>query len=239
MTQIYFKTMGREFYQEGKALDTSIYNYSKAIGVTTEADKLLYDVILQVSNISSVSLATLTLFALKTRSLSLPTELLDQLNTGDENLNVDLGKYVPASTGQMVVGGGALSHLVKASLKCDIEIGSKQQSASFWEYFYELVRIHHCPEAPSRLQSFFAFKDSASIVRYRERHGLGDIECKVDGAECRTAFSADMTILDEIDGGMNFAQALPEVVRYWKKERSDSPIIEVLLQGKVKLLERI
>lgn len=241
MSQIYFKTMRREFYQEGQTLDTSIYNYSKAIGTATEADKCLYHVILQVSDISGVSFETLTLFARMTQSRMLPNpnELLDQLEISDKQLKVDLRKYVPVSEGESVVGGELLNLLIIASLKCDIEIGSKHQSASFWEYLYEIVRARYCPNAPRRLQSFFAFQDASSISRYRERHGLGDIECKVDGSQCHTAFSADMTVLDEIDGRMNFAKALPEVVRYWRQEHSEAPVIEVLLQGKVKILNRI
>lgn len=155
------------------------------------------------------------------------------------SLKVDLQNFIKASTNGSIVDGDLLSRLELAALECDIWIESPEASSGLWEYLYELVRGRFFPSAPKRLDSFFACKDIQSIIDYREKHGLGEIICAVDGTKCPVAFEADMRVLDDISPDFNMKRALPEVRRYWNQEHSENPLLEVLLQGEIKLLEPI
>ncbi|MDN4040269.1 hypothetical protein, partial [Massilia sp. YIM B02443] len=55
----------------------------------------------------------------------------------------------------------------------------------------------------------------------------------------RTAFSADMAILDAMELDQTFASAAKEILRYWRQERSKKPLMEMLFQGRARLGERI
>jgi hypothetical protein len=48
-----------------------------------------------------------------------------------------------------------------------------------------------------------------------------------------------MTILDNINETTNYAQARPEICRYWRQEMNKIPRIEVLIQGQFKVLDRL
>lgn len=116
-------------------------------------------------------------------------------------------------------------------------------SATFWETLYERVRQAERPGCPSRLDSYFVFKDMQDLQRYRDTHWkdrMGDkMVCKVEIKACPVRFEADMVILDRVTEDMNFSAARPHILRYWDQEESDSPIKELLLQGKVGLSDRI
>jgi len=165
-------------------------------------------------------------------------ELLDLFDQGDASISVDLAKFVSVSK-ESLIEIGLLYALAVAVEECDVEIGRQETGPRMWECLYEAIRAHSFPTAPKRLESFFACKDAESVARYRERHGLGEIVCKIDASGCQTVFEADMTILDNIKPSHNFQHARFEVERYWRQEQSSEPIIEVLLQGKITLLESL
>lgn len=65
------------------------------------------------------------------------------------------------------------------------------------------------------------------------------IVCRIDASDCNVAFEADTTLLDRIGSNYSFTEAFREVRRYFDQERSDDPVMEVLLQGRVKILEEV
>ncbi len=111
--------------------------------------------------------------------------------------------------------------------------------STFWESLYERVRRDEKPSCPSRMDSYFACRDLETLRRYRDKHWpdkMGDkLVCEVSISDCPVVFEADMVILDEIDGAMNFSSAAPIVRSYWDQKFSKQPILEILLQGSVLL----
>ncbi|WP_233317715.1 hypothetical protein [Pseudomonas sp. Au-Pse12] len=111
--------------------------------------------------------------------------------------------------------------------------------ATFWESLYERVRRDEKPSCPSRMDSYFACRDSESLGRYKAKHWLNKMDdklaCEITISDCPVVFEADMVVLDEIDGTMTFASATPQILRYWNQEFTKRPIVEALLQGCVVL----
>lgn len=111
--------------------------------------------------------------------------------------------------------------------------------ATFWETLYERIRREERPACPSRMDSYFSFQDKTSLRLYKAKHWsdkMGDkLACVIDFSHCYTVFEADMVVLDDIDGDMNFSSAVPQVLRYWDQEFTSQPIVETLLQGCVVL----
>lgn len=132
-----------------------------------------------------------------------------------------------------------LNCLAKAARK----IHSDTFSATFWEILYEDTRRIERPKCPTRLKSYFACNDIASLRQYRDAHWsnrMSDkIACEINTKNCKVAFEADMTILDDITEEMNFENARPHILRYWDQEESSTPIVELLLQGSVVLGKQI
>ena len=235
----YYKTMRQEHYQLDKIINTANYNYGIVAGGATEPTNNLYETILQISDISEVGFYPLILFASQVQKETLPKELGELLSLKDLTLKVNLQKFIKASTNNLTVDGDLLSQLTLAAQNCEIWIESPEASVGLWEYLYELVRSGLFPSAPKRLESCFACNDIQSVINYRKKHGLGEIMCAVDGTKCKVAFEADMRILDDISSDFNMKRALSEVERYWNQEQSENPLLEVLLQGEIKLLESI
>lgn len=234
----YYKIMQNDLYQSGKVIDTSAYNYGLAAGKATANDKIFYDTLLQVSQISGVGFYTLMLFSSKIQTQVISQDLLQLFSLRDASLKIDLAEYMSVRN-HSVVDIDLLDRLGVAAHDCDVTIASEEASAGLWEYLYELIRAKFFSSAPKRLESFFTCKDVHSVELYRKRHGLGEIICAVDATACTTVFEADMTILDDIAPYYNFKQAVPEIKRYWQQEHSKNPLIEVLLQGKITLLAPI
>lgn len=113
-------------------------------------------------------------------------------------------------------------------------------SPAFWEALYEQVRKAERPESPSRLNSYFIFKDAETARWYIREHwrisAESKVVCEVDYANCRS-FEADLRILDQIEPDHTFAAARPQILRYFDGAKTPNPKIEILAKGKVVLGE--
>lgn len=109
-----------------------------------------------------------------------------------------------------------------------------------WEYIFELSRQYVDKKLPSRLDSYFLFDslDSSKYFSQQHRQGLGEIYL-VNIVHQICAMSFDMNWLDSIPLSATFGDALKTAIRYWKQEKTDRPIMEVLFQGEYKLGHRI
>lgn len=123
------------------------------------------------------------------------------------------------------------------------KVGDGQFSATFWETLYEQVRSTERPNCPTRLKSYFGSKDIHSLSRYRDSHWrdkMGDkVACEINVSACNVVFEADMVVLDRVTEDMNYETARSHILRYWDQEVSDDPNMELLLQGKVVLGQRV
>jgi hypothetical protein len=134
---------------------------------------------------------------------------------------------------------GPLAAAMIPLAKGAIPIHEAKFSVTFWEALYEAVRSTERPACPSRLDSYFACNDLAALRRYRDSHWGSRMAdkavCQIDIVGCHVRFEADTVILDQVTEVLTYEAAKKEILRYWDQEMSDTPVIELLLQGTVVL----
>jgi hypothetical protein len=121
------------------------------------------------------------------------------------------------------------------------------RSAAFWAHLCERVRLQHRPELPSRLTSIFAFQaieDAESLAEVFERESIelrhprpyrraDQVIYEVVCNEPQSELQFDMSLIDGLEATMNYEQANARLLSYWNRERSQAPLLESLLVGKV------
>ncbi|MDJ0276009.1 DUF2441 domain-containing protein [Sphingomonas sp. 2R-10] len=121
------------------------------------------------------------------------------------------------------------------------------RSAAFWAHLCERVRLQHRPDLPSRLTSVFAFQtieDAESLAEVFERESIelryprpyrraDQVIYEVVCEEPQSDLQFDMSLIDALDATMNYEQASARLLSYWNGERSQAPLLESLLVGKV------
>ncbi|WP_248805006.1 hypothetical protein [Pseudomonas sp. MWU13-2100] len=232
---IYIKTMPRERYRAGLIHSTNSYNYSKSAGIENLADRSLFNLLFDISRTTDTGFGLLVAFAINAYHQRLSRQVLDAIAEGSP---VDLlhNESAGAQASGRMVEAERLRAVLNVALRADLSAPTHTIACRFWEHLYETVRAEEFPDKPKRLKSFFVFKDEETAAWYRNTHNQGELVCKVELTQRRVAFEADMTILDDIDETKNYAEALPEIRRYWRQEMNEAPRIEVLIQGQVKLL---
>lgn len=138
---------------------------------------------------------------------------------------------------------GAIARDLIGQSKASSPIHEGKFSATFWEELYEDVRATDRPHCPSRLDSYFAFKDIDSLRSYQKLHWAdrmqGKTVCQIDTQKCTVSFEADTSILDDVSEVMTYEAARKEILRYWDQETAGQPLIELVLQGSIVLGNRI
>ncbi|WP_263217941.1 hypothetical protein [Pseudomonas atacamensis] len=230
---IFVKAMHRDRYQEGLIHNTNSYNYSRSAGVTNREDSRLFDLIISISESTGTGFGLLVSFAIKSHRKLLSELTIDLIQIG-KPLDLLLAEELKPS-GKMVEAS-QLKNLMDLASRADLQAPNGKISCRFWEHLYEAVRCRDFQDKPKRLKSFFVFRDLETAYWYRTKHELGEVICQVKILQSRVEFEADMTILDSVDETYNYAQAWPEITRYWRQELSENPRIEVLIQGRFKIL---
>lgn len=236
MSAIYFKTMRREFYEPGKIIHTSKINYGFEAGRFSAGYAAMLDTIIEISKETACGFEALIVFAIKASSAQLPPGLDGDLRSSGRY--VDLTEHLYGKRGPRI-HTSQLRQLYHQAIRCDFNVPMPTIAVRLWEHLYERVRADHRCERPRRLDSFFTCRDELSVIKYQRRHGLGQIICQVDAEHCDLIFASDMTVLDRVSEESCYETALPQIINYWDQKHSDDPIIEVMLQGKVRLLDEI
>lgn len=247
MSEKYVKKIRRDRYANGKEIDTDVYNYGCVISKILPAERTLFNGILNTAAATGAALGTLWNFAAALQERPQPAALIERLLKKDRPSQIDLSDYLPGLHGLTVFDVDTLTalrtltYLSRQPLKGGYR--DHEAQAFFWECFYERVRSEDYPTAPSRAASFFLFSSLESAVAYERKHRTGAshdyLFCDVVATTPRTAFVADMTILDEVGFEQTYAAAAEEIRRYWRQERSETPLMEVLFQGTANLGERL
>lgn len=233
---IFIKTMPHERYRAGQVHNTNNYNYSKSAGVENRVDSTLFDLLIDISKNTETGFGLLVAFAINTYKKCLSSQITDAIEKGD---SVDLLLFEEFKASGRLVEASQLQAVMSLASRADLGGPVHNIACRFWEHLYEKVRAEEFPDRPKRLKSFFVFKDEETAAWYKKAHKQGEVTCQVKVTECRISFEADMTILDDIDETKNYAQARPEICRYWRQERNEIPRIEVLIQGQFKVLGRL
>lgn len=242
----FVKKIRKEYYANGKEIDTDVYNYGLILSEMLPAERMLFEGILNIAETTSAALDTLWRFVAAFQERPLPAALAARLLSMDLS-PVDLSDYILDLDGITIIDVKSLKALrILAFRSRQLLVGGGRDHVAkvyFWECFYERIRSEGFPNAPSRSACFFVFADPAAIVAYARKHHTGSSQdylfCNVEATASRTSFSADMTILDDVTLKETFASAAEQIRRYWRRERSEEPLMEVLFQGKACLGERI
>jgi hypothetical protein len=101
-----------------------------------------------------------------------------------------------------------------------------------------MVRETQAPDAPSRSGVIFASPDLVNAERFMRHYpGYGDTLFSLEISQCQAHFEADMGWLNAIPSHANADEAAVQVQAYWKQRVSDDPIMEVLVQGEIMVIE--
>ncbi|MYM26227.1 hypothetical protein GTP46_26715 [Duganella sp. FT135W] len=246
MSGKFVKKIRREYYTIGKEIDTDVYNYGLILSEMIPAERMLFEGLLNIAEMTGAVLDTLWRFVAAFQERPLPSALAARLLSEDMS-PVDLSDYILDLDGITIIDVKSLRALRTLAFRSrQLLVGGGRDhvaKAYFWECFYERVRGDGFPYAPSRSTCFFVFSDVAATAAYAQKHYTGSshdyLFCHVEATASRTSFSADMAILDDVTLKETFASAAEQIRRYWRQERSEEPLMEVLFQGKVCLGERI
>ncbi|MEI0795486.1 hypothetical protein R4L75_06035 [Brachyspira pilosicoli] len=112
------------------------------------------------------------------------------------------------------------------------------------EIILEEERKLNFSKLPSRLGSFFLFKDIETAKKYKNMHD-GHI-IKIIPQIITNYFEGDMHILDSIKyhrwyykKSHTISQLKKIFYKYWSGEKTSTPIIEILFQGKCKIQNKL
>jgi len=246
MSKKYVKRILMNRYTDGKEINTTVDNYGRVIKIEV-AERALFEGILNTAKATGAALKTVWKFSVALKKQE-PDALVQRLLKKDNPSQVDLSDYLPDLDGTTVFDLGTLKALRTLTYRSRelLEGGYRPDNeplALFWECFYERVRSDEFSNAPSRSTCFFLFSDLDSAVDYDRKVHTGPrhnyLFCNVVATSTLTAFSADMTLLNEVVLEQTFASAAEQIRRYWRQERSEKPLMEVLFQGTACLGERI
>jgi hypothetical protein len=110
-----------------------------------------------------------------------------------------------------------------------------QQAVLFWETLYERTRKTDFPDKPSRLNSYFAFPTAADAERFRQRSHRSHKLRAFETHSCSVRHIGDMEHLDQVVPEMSAIEAAVKVRLYWQGTSSSSPLLECLVQGRLRL----
>ena len=100
------------------------------------------------------------------------------------------------------------------------------------ELIWESVRRESFPERPSRYRSYYGVRTLDAAVAFREKSNSST--CSIYKLSSDHYFEADMNLLSFSKCSMS---TLDMAHRYWSGEISSQPQVEILLSGKVAVLE--
>lgn len=107
-----------------------------------------------------------------------------------------------------------------------------------WEYYLEKVRSAEFAHQPARLKSVFFFENVNDCGNYTQTHLSGMSKTfGIEILETSALFSGDMAIIDAIENSITRNELIDEIRRYWNADTTENPIMEVIFQGKYKLVE--
>lgn len=230
-----YKLVNKRFYKEGDSFQTSRVNYKSSVG---DVDRLagFYDWIFSASESSGLGIDFFVTVANGVNVLGQAAYYKSLINASAGTIPV--AHITPSKAGETDM---AISDTVFVDL-CNMAASSRAtfiegaDGARLWEYLYEKVRRERFEDRPSRLQSYFAFESHQAIDYYKRTHGASGVCCRLDPSGCATQFRADMRVLDEIPPSATYPSAKAVVESYWSQEMTESPVVEVLLQGTIKML---
>jgi len=106
----------------------------------------------------------------------------------------------------------------------------------FWEYLFEKIRRKEFADKISRLNAYFLFKNIDDCKYYIDlRHIDGEI-VKVELVETKNIFESDMKLMDNLENHYSINKINENIYKYWNRNFTDKPLIEVLFNGTFKFL---
>lgn len=236
-----YKLLEKRFYKNGSTFNTSELNYGKELNIYNKNLPQFFDAFLQIVKSYRISFEDLAKITINISNPGLKYHYYELLESKIDPIRYDC---ILSSSSPDV-------SIKRRDFKLFFDSISEQgnffnnpaaNAPKFWEYLYEKVRQEHFTGLPSRLNSFFSFKHLEGIGYYKEKHitdGLDRIKCKLDISGCHILFEGDMAILDEIEPNSFYPEVEEKIKNYWQQKHSKSPVIEILLQGEITLLEEL
>lgn len=115
----------------------------------------------------------------------------------------------------------------------DHPFGFFESGPELWEFFLERVRAKEFSSSPSRLSSTFFFTSYGDANDFTKRN-IGSVS-EVEITEVKNMQECDMNIIDHIPTTVSRDELYEILRKYWRGEKTDDPVPEIIFQGKYQM----
>ena len=230
MNKMYYKTLSPLYYREGKIIDARNDNYGLWNDLYCDSPK-------EVDFILSTAKATDLPISLFYYMITDPfaIELKIQMNNKS---TIKLKKIVSYVNYDQDVDVDLITHYLQLSPKNEESILSRYD---IWENLGERIRKQYFATMPSRIDSYFLFRDLESARYYINSNNKTDfIIVEVEILQKNVLETFDMSIWDIENNNLPYSECEANIKKYWESNNaSEMKYPEVLFQGILKLGAKI
>lgn len=101
-----------------------------------------------------------------------------------------------------------------------------------WEFIWEMVRDIEYPNMPSRMESVFLFNNKENAIKFKNQYRDNNYQVAEIKLLEGTLQSFDMNWFSDVPSKVPLSEAQEYTRNYWAQKQTETPIIEVLFQGK-------
>ncbi len=130
-----------------------------------------------------------------------------------------------------------INHILKENKKCHFRLMS--EGRYFFDYILEIARVQLSTQLdktiPDRFKSKFFFKSLEDCHLYMKEKGQGKI-IEVEILECVSLSEVDNRLLNHFENQWRSIDLMNQAMKALLGEVSNSPLIEIVFQGKYRVL---
>lgn len=239
---MYYKCINEKYFTQNKNIDTKIDNYS--IYQNTDLLKIeeSANFIFEESKINNIPInllyIILGLSVGKSYSEGSLGIVINNLLRGKGKTFYKINDLIKSPYGEKISGNKIIKLYESAKNLKSVDVSIFDNGSFLWEWFGEKIRKEKFPLLPSRLDSYFLFKDKKSAEYYINKYRFNE-DIKIVMAEpIETIYEKtfDMSIWDEDNVESFYYKCETQMIRYWSSEKVQK-IPEILFQGKLRLFE--
>ena len=101
-----------------------------------------------------------------------------------------------------------------------------------WEFIWEMVRDIEYPNMPSRMDSVFFFENKENAINFKNQHRDNNYQVVEVHLLEGSQKSFDMNYFSNVPSKITLSEAQEYARNYWAQKQTETPIEEVLFQGK-------
>ena len=223
---MYYKLIPENYIKLGSLIDTNDDNYGKFLDKITSTHKKLFDSFIEIDEKLEAG-------------MDLYYILYNHLKFFGKRHIDSLGEHISLSSftgnddhGSATIEKKELYRIIK--IVSNYEVGVLSNGTLLWEYLFEKRRKEKYSTIISRLNSYFVFKNENDCIEYFNRHKKNGQIVEIEPLKIDKIFEGDMQLMDCIENYFTISTINKIIDEYWEGKKTNKPIVEVLLSGKIR-----